>query len=112
VPPYVASGIAALPLAMWLGRNFGAVGAATAQLLVYVGLACALYWTSQRLFRVIVRWRRVALHSALIVLAASVASYLTSRLGSTAKVADLALFIVLLTPLWATAWQKWLPRLR
>lgn len=110
VPAYAAAGLIALPLAMWLGNRYGAIGAASAQLLVYCSLACALYWGSQRLFPVSVRWWRVGARVALIAAAALASEYVTKGLGSVARAADTALFAALLTPLWIVAAKAWYRR--
>lgn len=111
VPPYAVAGAVALPMAMWLGKCYGAVGAATAQLLVYCVLAGALYWVSQRLFPVKVNWRRLVFRTAFIAVAAGVSHYFTNGLGSVGKVADLVLFIVILLPIWIVVVGSWRQRI-
>jgi O-antigen/teichoic acid export membrane protein len=100
VPPYAVAGAVALPMAMWLGKSYGAVGAAMAQFLVYCALAGALYWVSQRLFPVIVNWRRLVLRTSFIAAAAFASYYVTNGLGAIGRLADLALFVAILLPIW------------
>jgi hypothetical protein len=97
-------------MAMWLGKGYGAVGAATAQFLVYCALAGALYWVSQRLFPVTVNWRRLLLRTAFIAVAAGASNYVTNGLGAVGRLADLALFVGILLPIWIVVAGSWRQR--